>query len=140
MFMNFNDRDALIELLNFAGDGISSNSEEKLNAFLRTKQRVISEPFVQTVTILDDPSCDMMSIDVKSTMGKVSGLSNVFYGNYWDFDREPKALEKLFKELKLNVKYQEYPLGDLEAEAMEENEQMGDEDDQPWNYRTEKDM
>lgn len=28
---------------------------------------------------------------------------SIFFGNYWDFSREPKSLEKLFKKMGVDV-------------------------------------
>lgn len=57
----------------------------------------------KNVLIEYDRNCEMMSITSKN--GKV-----IFYGNYWDFDREPESLKRFIEKLGLKVDMKETEL------------------------------
>lgn len=61
------------------------------------------------IIITNDSDSEMMKIET-------SEGNSLFYGNYWDFNRDPESFAELFKALNMNTEIKEIEYEDWEDE------------------------
>ena len=52
------------------------------------------------IIIVEDVNSDMLSIETSDNV-------HLFYGNYWDFNRDGKSFQDMFEKLGFEVEYNE---------------------------------